>query len=83
MIEVALAVKENLTDGDDRVSLTEQIIQNRRQRLRRMLAGIMEQNDTAALHLARNSSADLVCADSFPVETIPNPNNLKPLQRNG
>lgn len=70
VIQIGLTGEQDLRDRHDRISFADQIVQNRRQCLRRVLAGVMEKNDAAALHLARNPSCDLVRADPFPVEAI-------------
>ena len=83
VIHVGLAREQNFRDRHERVALRKQVVEDCGQRLGRVFAGVVGQDDAAALHLARHALRDLIRTDAFPVETVPNPNNLKPLQRKG
>ena len=83
MVDGIVPRQDQLTDGQHGVALVDKILQNSRQCLRRMEGGIVEQNDTAGLHLGGDSLVDGVGVVVLPVEGIPIGNELKPLRRKG
>ena len=84
MIDVRLfARQQELGDRHDLIALAEQVVEDSRQRLRRVLACVVKENDGAVRHLPRHALGDLSSGDALPVERIHIPYNLKPLQRKG
>lgn len=63
--------EQDLRNRYDLIPLGEQVVEDIRQRLGRMLARIVEQHDRPALHLARHTLRDLTRRDALPVEGIP------------
>lgn len=72
--------QDQLTDGQHGVALVDEVLQNPRQRLRRMKGRIVEQHDTAGLHLGGDPLVDGVRIIVLPVQRIPIGNDLKPLR---
>ena len=69
MIDVCfLACQQDAGDRHDLIALAEQIAENVRQRLRRMLARVVEEHDGAVRHLPRHALGDLARRDALPVE---------------
>ena len=62
--------EQDLRNRYDLIPLGEQVVEDIRQRLGRMLARIVEQHDRPALHLARHTLRDLTRRDALPVEGI-------------
>ena len=84
MVDVRFAARQqDLGDRHDLIALAEQVVKDIRQRLRCMLARIVEEHDGAVRHLPRHALGDLTGGDAFPVERITIPYSLKPLQRKG
>lgn len=83
MVDGVLALKQNLRDRYNAVALPDQVLQDGGQRLGRMLARVMEQDNRAVRHLARDAFGDLGRRDALPVEAIHVPNNSKRLRRKG
>ena len=75
--------QDQLTDGQHGVAVVDEIFQNTRQRLRCVERGIVEQHDTAGLHLGGDPLVDGVGVVVLPVEGIPIGKDLKPLRRKG
>lgn len=71
--------EQDLRNRYDLIPLGEQVVEDIRQRLGRMLARIMEQHDRPALHLARHTLRDLTRRDALPVEGIPTGSTWKRL----
>lgn len=71
--------EQDLRNRYDLIPLGEQVVEDIRQRLRRMLARIVEQHDRPALHLARHTLCDLTRRDALPVEGIPTGSTWKRL----
>lgn len=73
--------EQDLRNRYDLIPLGEQVVEDIRQRLGRMLARIVEQHDRPALHLARHTLRDLTRRDALPVEGIPTGSTWKRLRR--
>lgn len=71
--------EQDLRNRYDLIPLGEQVVEDIRQRLGRMLARIVEQHDRPALHLARHTLCDLTRRDALPVEGIPTGSTWKRL----
>ena len=71
--------EQDLRNRYDLIPLGEQVVEDIRQRLGRMLARIVEQHDRPALHLARHTLRDLPRRDALPVEGIPTGSTWKRL----
>ncbi len=71
--------EQDLRNRYDLIPLGEQVIEDIRQRLGRMLARIVEQHDRPALHLARHTLRDLTRRDALPVKGIPTGSTWKRL----
>lgn len=71
--------EQDLRNRYDLIPLGEQVVEDIRQRLGRMLARIVEQHDRPALHLARHTLRDLTRRDALPVEGIPTGSTWKRL----
>lgn len=71
--------EQDLRNRYDLIPLGEQVVEDIRQRLRRMLARIVEQHDRPALYLARHTLRDLTRRDALPVEGIPTGSTWKRL----
>ena len=84
MVDVRFFVRQqDLGDRHDLIALAEQVVEDIRQRLRRVLARVVKENDGAVCHLPRHALGDLSSGDALPVERIPIGNDLKPLRRKG
>ena len=83
MVDGIFAPQDDFRDGDKAVALAVQIVEDGGQGLRRVLTGIVEQHDAAALQFPRHPPCDLLRADPLPVETVHVLHRSKPLQRNG
>lgn len=84
MVDVRFFVRQQeLGDRHDLIALAEQVVENIRQCLRRMLARVVEENDGAVCHLPRHALGDLSSGDALPVERIHIPHSLKPLRCKG
>lgn len=75
--------QDQLTDGHHRVAVVDEVRQNRRQSLRRVERGIVEQHDAPRLHLGGHPLADGFRVVILPVEGVPIGNDLKSLWRKG
>ena len=71
--------EQDLRNRYDLIPLGEQVVEDIRQRLGRMLARIVEQHDRPALHLARHTLRDLTRRDALPVEGVPTGSTWKRL----
>ena len=71
--------EQDLRNRYDLIPLGEQVVEDIRQRLRRVLARIVEQHDRPALHLACHALRDLTRRDALPVEGIPTGSTWKRL----
>ena len=71
--------EQDLRNRYDLIPLGEQVVEDIRQRLGRMLARIVEQHDRPALHLARHTLRDLTRRDALPVKGIPTGSTWKRL----
>lgn len=67
---------DQLGDRNDGVALGDQILQDPRQRLRRMLGRVVEQHDGAGLDPAGHPLGDLAGGDLLPVQRIHIPNSF-------
>lgn len=84
MVDVRFFVRQQeLGDRHDLIALAEQVVENIRQCLRRVLARVVEEHDGAVRHLPRHAPGDLTGGDALPVERIHIPHSLKPLCRKG
>ena len=84
MVDVRLFVRQqDLGDRHDLIALAEQVVEDIRQCLRRVLARVVEEHDGAVRHLPRHALGDLTGGDALPVERIHIPHSLKPLRRKG
>ena len=70
MIDFVVTCKKQLRDGHDLISLSQKVFDNVRQCLRRVLRGIVEENDASRNDIRRDPLTDLVRADALPVERI-------------
>lgn len=75
--------QDQLADGHHRVAVVDEVRQNRRQSLRRVERGIVEQHDAPRLHLGGHPLADGFRVVILPVEGVPIGNDLKPLRCKG
>ena len=75
--------QDQLTDGQHGVALVDEVLQNPRQRLRRVEGRIVEQHDAAGLYLGGDPLVDGVRIIVLPVQRIPIGKDLKPLRRKG
>ena len=73
--------EQDLRNRYDLIPLGEQVVEDIRQRLGRMLARIVEQHDRPALHLARHTLRDLTRRNALPVEGIPTGSTWKRLRQ--
>ena len=71
--------EQDLRNRYDLIPLGEQVVEDIRQRLGRMLARIVEQHDRPALHLACHALRDLTRRDALPVEGVPTGSTWKRL----
>lgn len=84
MVDVRFFVRQqDLGDRHDLIALAEQVAEDIRQRLRRVLARVVKENDGAVCHLPRHALGDLSSGDALPVERITIPYSSKPLRRSG
>ena len=84
MVDVRFFVRQQeLGDRHDLIALAEQVVENIRQCLRRVLARVVEEHDGAVCHLPRHALGDLTGGDALPVERITIPYSSKPLPRKG
>ena len=84
MVDVRFFVRQQeLGDRHDLIALAEQVVEDIRQRLRRVLARVVKENDGAVCHLPRHALGDLTGGDALPVERITIPYSSKPLRRSG
>ena len=84
MVDVRFFVRQqDLGDRHDLIALAEQVVEDIRQRLRRVLARVVKENDGAVCHLPRHALGDLSSGDALPVERITIPYSSKPLRRSG
>ena len=79
VVDGVVAREQDLRNRYDLIPLGEQVVEDIRQRLGRMLARIVEQHDRPALHLARHTLRDLTRRDALPVEGIPTGSTWKRL----
>ena len=69
MVDVRFFVRQqDLGDRHDLIALAEQVVEDIRQRLRRVLARVVKENDGAVCHLPRHALGDLTGGDALPVE---------------
>ncbi len=73
--------EQDLRNRYDLIPLGEQVVENIRQRLGRVLTRVVEQHDRPALHLACHALRDLTRRDALPVEGIPTGSTWKRLRR--
>lgn len=59
--------QNNLGDGDEGVAILEELLNNTRQRLRRVESGIVKENDGARLYLTGNPLGNFTGGEIFPV----------------
>ena len=71
--------EQDLRNRYDLIPLGEQVVENIRQRLGRVLTRVVEQHDRPALHLACHALRDLTRRDALPVEGIPTGSTWKRL----
>ena len=71
MIHIVVPLQQNLRNRHHRKSVVLEILQNGRQRLRRMERGVMKETNGAGLHLARHPFRDLSGREILPVQTVP------------
>ena len=84
MVDVRFFVRQqDLGDRHDLIAIAEQVVEDIRQRLRRVLARVVEEHDGAVRHLPRHALGDLTGGDALPVERITIPYSSKPLPRKG
>ena len=84
MVDVRFFVRQQeLGDRHDLIALAEQVVENIRQCLRRVLARVVEEHDGAVCHLPCHALGDLSSGDALPVERITIPYSSKPLRRSG
>ena len=84
MVDVRFFVRQQeLGDRHDLIALAEQVVEDIRQCLRRVLARVVEEHDGAVCHLPCHALGDLSSGDALPVERITIPYSLKPLRRSG
>ena len=80
MVDVRFFVRQqDLGDRHDLIALAEQVVEDIRQCLRRVLARVVEEHDGAVRHLPRHALGDLTGGDALPVERITIPYSLKSL----
>ena len=69
MVDVRLFVRQqDLGDWHDLIALAEQVVEDIRQCLWRVLARVVEEHDGAVRHLPRHALGDLTGGDALPVE---------------
>ena len=84
MVDVRFfARQQELGDRHDLIALAEQVVKNIRQRLRRVLARVVEKHDGAVRHLPRHALGDLTGGNTLPVERIHIPYSSMPLWHEG
>lgn len=84
MVDVRFFVRQQeLGDRHNLIALAEQVVENIRQCLRRVLARVVEEHDGAVCHLPCHALGDLSSGDALPVERITIPYSSKPLRRSG
>ena len=83
VVDGVVSRQNQLADGQHGVALVDEILQNPRQRLRRVEGGIVEQHDAPRLHLGGDPLVDGVRVVVLPVQGIHIGNDLKPLRRKG
>ena len=83
VVDGVVTCQDQLADGQHGVALVDEILQNPRQRLRRVEGGIVEQHDAPRLHLGGDPLVDGVRVVVLPVQGVPIGNDLKPLCRKG
>ena len=82
MVDVRFFVRQQeLGDRHDLIALAEQVVEDIRQRLRRVLARVVEEHDGAVLHLRGHTLRNVRSGDALPVERITIPYSSKPLRR--
>ena len=70
MVDGIVTGEQDLRNRYDLIPLGEQVVENIRQRLGRVLTRVVEQHDRPALHLACHALRDLTRRDALPVEGI-------------
>lgn len=72
-----------LGDGDEGIALLQQTFNDARQRLRRMLGSVVEQDNGAGLHLGGDPLGNIGGAQVFPIKAVTVRNSFNPLHCNG
>ena len=83
MVDGVIACQDQLADGQHGVAVVDEVLQDARQRLRRVECRVVEQHNAAGLHLGGDSLVDGVGIVVLPVQRIPVGNDLKPLCSKG
>ena len=81
VVDGVVTGEQDLRNRYDLIPLGEQVVEDIRQRLGRMLARIVEQHNRPALHLACHALRDLTRRNALPVEGIPTGSTWKRLRR--
>ena len=74
---------DQLPDGHHGVALPDHVLQHRRQGLRRVEGGVVEQHDGPGAQLIADPFADGPGVIVLPVQTVPIGKDLKSLRRKG
>ena len=79
MIDGVLPFQDDLGNGDESIAFLQQMLDNTRQCFRRMLRGIVEQDDAAGLDFARHPFRNIRRRQVFPVQAVTTGNGCKSL----
>lgn len=77
VIHNIVARQQQLRDRDDVVAVLQQVLDHGRERLGRMLRGVVEQDDAAGPDAAFDALRDLPGGELLPVEAVPTGNTFK------
>ena len=71
VVNVVGADADQVRYGDHSIAFGDQTFQDGGQGFRRMLCCVVEEDDGAGLYLGRDTLRDLLCGNTFPVQTVP------------
>ena len=78
MVHLIVAAQQKIRHGDDAVAVLQQVFEDRRQRLGRVLCRVVEQHDAAGLYAGADPLGDLARGKVLPVQAVPDGNSFKP-----